>query len=124
MFSQIDWILGGAANAVTGGGIQSSQAGSASKSGARAGRVVRLVRMVRLVRLVKLFKYASIATASSHQDKNEMLKGVSTADSLTEKLGELPKESHVGAAMSEITNRRCTFISIFLLTNINITNNL
>jgi hypothetical protein len=31
---------------------------------------------------------------------------VSSADSLTETLGELPKESHVGAAMSEITNRR------------------
>jgi hypothetical protein len=45
-----------AANDVNNGGIESSQTGSASKSGALAGRVVRLVR---IVGFVKLFKYAA-----------------------------------------------------------------
>lgn len=64
--------------------LGSSKAGASSKAGTKAARVVRIVRMVRLVRMVKLYKYAT------KQD-----------DEVQEE-----KESHVGAAMSDLTNRR------------------
>ena len=53
------------------------------KEGARAGQVLRLVRMVRLVRLVKLYKYF-----------------------LSKKSTDPSAESHVGSAMSDLTNQR------------------
>ncbi len=59
--------------------------------------------MVRLVRMIKLYKYAATA-----QEKTQSLKNVNTADSVVEsKEEEMPQESHVGAAMSDLTNRRC-----------------
>ena len=81
----MEWIIGGSLNS---GGNQSAKAGTASRAGARAGRIIRLVRMVRLVRLVKLYKYASTAKGKATEDD-----GGAT-------------ESRVGAAMSDLTNRR------------------
>jgi hypothetical protein len=74
--------------------------GASSKAGIRAAQIVRVVRMVRLVRLVKLYKY--YATAMSAKDKTEVVK-------------EKEKESHVGAAMSDLTNRRVIMLILSML---------
>lgn len=74
------WVIG---NGLSGNG-ETQSAGSAKT--ARAGRVVRLVRMVRLVRLIKLYKYSS----------NMNKEGIKQEE----------KESQVGAAMSDTTNKK------------------
>jgi hypothetical protein len=73
---KMNWIIGN--------GLQSNgpQQANTVQNGARAGRVLRLVRMVRLVRLVKLYKYIFGAKENENSD------------------------SRVGAAMSDLTNRR------------------
>ena len=75
---QINWIIGDALISTT------PQNAKSVKEGARAGQVLRLVRMVRLVRLVKIYKY--------------FLSSRKSADS--------SGESHVGSAMSDLTNQR------------------
>jgi class 3 adenylate cyclase len=99
----------------TGVSIDSSnanRAGSASRAGARAGRIIRLVRMVRLVRLVKLYKYST-----KIKDKAEEKVGhdgkVSTGNKTDKEF--LDKESRVGAAMSDLTNRRVIVLVLVML---------
>ncbi len=84
----MSWILDD--GALGGGG----NAAGAAKSGARAGRVIRLVRMVRLLRMVKVYKYVFVAYAYITGKKVE-------AEEDDEVGG-----SRVGAAMSDLTNRR------------------
>lgn len=81
-------------NWVIGNGLQttSPQQANTVQTGSRAGRVLRLVRMVRLVRLVKLYKYLS-----SRSNKVEV------------------NELHVGAAMSDLTNRRVIVLILSML---------
>jgi hypothetical protein len=84
------WIIGsGGIKVINGGGSQSAKGGAAAKTGSRLGRLVRLVRMVRLTRLAKLYKYAMAAIMGQ---KIEIL--------------EDDAESKVGAAMTELTNKR------------------
>ena len=92
----MSWVLGGGSDAVDGGGAQ---------TGARAGRVVRLVRMVRLVRLVKLLKYTSMKKLFT---PNAVENGRAEAT-------EVPAESRVGAAMSDLTNRRVIVLILVML---------
>jgi len=96
------WILGDGASAINGGGTQTANGGA--QAGARAGRVVRLVRMVRLVRLIKLYKYSSIKAFTGGDEKKE-LTGAEDA----------PAESRVGAAMSDLTNRRVIVLILLML---------
>jgi hypothetical protein len=84
------WIIGSVGiKAINGGGSQSAKGAAAAKTGSRLGRLVRLVRMVRLTRLTKLYKYAMAAITGN---KFEIV--------------EEDAESKVGAAMTELTNRR------------------
>lgn len=87
-------MLGDAYDAVNGTGGRSASTGGAARSGAKAGRVVRLVRMVRLIRMVKLYKYAVLAYAFVTGRKDLVVEE------------EDQSESRVGAAMSDLTNRR------------------
>jgi hypothetical protein len=79
------WIIGYSLS--PGYNVQSSTGSKAASSGTKAAQVVRLVRMVRLVRLVKLYKYLQKAM-SKEVDTDEM------------------PESRVGAAMTDVTNKR------------------
>jgi hypothetical protein len=89
--TQLTWMLGSASTVLNGGG-SAANAASAARSGARAGRVIRLVRMVRLIRMVKVYKYATIAYGYIIGKKVTIEEDV--------------KGSRVGAAMSDLTNRR------------------
>jgi hypothetical protein len=91
-------MLGDAYDTVNGTGGKSASTGGAAKSGARAGRVVRLVRMVRLIRMVKLYKYAVLAY--------KFVTGNTDAVAFDD---DDKQESRVGAAMSDLTNRRYSF---------------
>lgn len=86
-------MLGSASDAISGGGKAGNAAGAA-KSGARAGRVIRLVRMVRLLRMVKVYKYVYVAYAYI------------TGKKVEEQEGDEVGGSRVGAAMTDLTNRR------------------
>ena len=96
------------------GSLKSARAGRASRAGARAGRIVRLVRMV------KLYKYY---TKNKEKEEHQLMED-HDPDVIIEKKDEvvMPPESHVGAAMSDLTTRRviilvlCLLISIPLLT--------
>ncbi len=87
-------MLGDAYDTVNGTGGRSASTGGAARSGAKAGRVVRLVRMVRLIRMVKLYKYAVLAYVYISGRTDLVLED------------EDKSESRVGAAMSDLTNRR------------------
>jgi hypothetical protein len=85
------WIIGTKGIvSINGGGNQAASGGQAAKSGSRLGRLIRLVRMVRLTRLAKLYKYAYAVLTGKKVDSDE----------------EDDFESRVGAAMSDLTNRR------------------
>jgi len=97
----MSWVLGPANETVNGGDTQNAQAGA--QAGQRAGRVVRLVRMVRLVRLIKLYKYsAPKRTEAVEEEKANAVE-------------EAPAESRVGAAMSDLTNRRVIVLILLML---------
>lgn len=106
---------------INGGGVVSAQPGTSSLSALRAARVVRVVRMVRLVRMGKLYKYL---LAIFVEDKNQALKRKSAAarsgsqhqsvaqdDDDDEDLA----QSRVGAAMSDLTNRRVIVLILTML---------
>lgn len=100
LIMDIRWILGDAAfQTINGGGQQSAQGASAAKTGSRLGRVIRLVRMVRLTRLAKLYKYATLFMGLSKEEEGE----------------EDGEESKVGAAMSDLTNRRVIVLLLLML---------
>ena len=99
---EIHWIVGDSLTT----GAQSAKGGNAARAGSRAGRIVRLVRMVRLIRMVRLYKYAS----SAMKDK------VKDAVIITDE-GEmvLPPQSKVGAALTDLTNRRVIILVLVIL---------
>lgn len=99
---EIHWIIGDSLS----GGTEVAKGGNATKAGARAGRIIRLVRMVRLIRMVKLYKYASKLT------KSETANTIVNADGASE---ELPPESRVGAALTDLTNRRVIILVLVIL---------
>ncbi len=110
-----------------------SKAGAASRTGARASRIIRIVRMVRLVRLVKLYKYSSQIAEQAKQDaKNkqreaELHSNSTNIETEAEKIRfkqqqdaiaaaeAAGKESRVGAAMSDLTNRRVIVLVLIML---------
>lgn len=99
---EIPWALGDLGD---GDGAQS----------ARAVRLVRLVRMVRLVRLVKLYKYAQ--QAKELQKKKAQRAERRAAGEKVDKLDDdiEIEESHVGAAMADITNKRVLVLILVML---------
>ena len=100
---EIPWALGN---------ILSNGSGEQS---AKAIRLVRLVRMVRLVRLVKLYKYAQ--QTKEMQKKQARLNERKLAGESIENEDELliVEESHVGAAMADITNKRVLILILVML---------
>jgi hypothetical protein len=95
--------------------LKSARAGRASRAGARAGRIIRIVRMI------KLYKYFSASKEKERQrlrqrqlEESSSSKGkisdpsgdVESVSDPTVGLEDLPPESHVGAAMSDITTKR------------------
>lgn len=105
------WLIGQEGyETINGSSVQSARAGKASKTGARAARVVRVVRMVRLVRMAKLYKYATAAADRESKAKLKSQNGVAQADD-----DEMPPESKVGAAMSDLTNRRVIVLILMML---------
>ena len=109
---QIYWIIGDAVQNNNQSSLKSARAGRASRAGARAGRIVRLVRMV------KLYKYISREQEKTEGDISASREGHSSRSRSMEKKNkskskeesgdalDLPPESHVGAAMSDLTTRR------------------
>jgi hypothetical protein len=98
----LDWMIGTAGvEAVNGGGTQTAAGGNAVRLGARIGRILRLVRMVRLVRIGKLYKYAVVFFTGKE------LKAEEEEENL--------EQSRVGAAMSDLTNRRVIVLILLML---------
>lgn len=58
--------------------------------------------------MIKLYKYAS----SANEKKEKMLK---SGTAVSEEEEDEPKESHVGAAMSDLTNRRVIILVLMML---------
>lgn len=108
---EIHWIIGDAVSGSDQTSLKSARAGRASRAGARAGRIVRLVRMV------KLYKYFKAQKANEGQSgsgaKGE--KGTGEETTGTSNLSELAPESHVGAAMSDLTTRRVIVLVLVML---------
>ena len=99
---EIPWALGDAVS------------GSSGVQSANAVRLVRLVRMVRLVRLVKLYKYAQQAKElqkkrAAKEERRKAGEIVADDDDL------IIEESHVGAAMADITNKRVLILILVML---------
>jgi class 3 adenylate cyclase len=120
--------------------LKSARAGRASRAGARAGRIVRIVRMIKLYKYATVQKDKK---AKAEQAKSEKMKLPSDSsvspyphrgsvfvpiqeedeeqgDGLQEEIeevdaAELPPESHVGAAMSDITTRRVIVLVLSML---------
>ncbi len=81
---------------------------------AKAIRLVRLVRMVRLVRLVKLYKYAQ--QAKELQKKKAIIaERIAAGESIDEGDVLVVEESHVGAAMADLTNKRVLILILVML---------
>jgi hypothetical protein len=112
--------------------LKSARAGRASRAGARAGRIIRIVRMIKLYKYFNTNKEKEAAKLRKLEraKKLEALKNneldvveftledgahLDTTDTAT-KVEDLPPESHVGAAMSDITTRRLNFhVLVYLL---------
>lgn len=101
---EISWALGSVGGSGGGSGAQS----------AKAVRLVRLVRMVRLVRLVKLYKYAQQAKELQKKKAQRAAKKAAGEKVDTDDDIEI-EESHVGAAMADITNRRVLILILVML---------
>ncbi len=88
-------------------------------SAARAQRLVRVVRMVRLVRLVKLYKYSTNLRNKGQEEEREgedKAKSDDDNDEVeTKKEVAKVEESRVGAAMTDLTNRRVIILILILL---------
>mmetsp|Transcript_8812 Transcript_8812/g.13189 ORF Transcript_8812/g.13189 Transcript_8812/m.13189 type:complete len:887 (-) Transcript_8812:178-2838(-) len=121
---EINWIIGDAVETDDQSSLKSARAGRASRAGARAGRIVRLVRMV------KLYKYFKTQAKNEegtqiHSTSFESGGGVvaqSRRETINKKeettdvdLSALAAESHVGAAMSDLTTRRVIVLVLVML---------
>ena len=103
---EIDWMIGDSLSS----GAQAASGGSATKAGARAGRIVRLVRMVRLIRMVRLYKYATKLSSSPNADGE-----VTVVTNVEGEAEEITQESRVGAALTDLTNRRVIILVLVIL---------
>jgi hypothetical protein len=109
---EIPWIIGDSVDTSNQASLKSARAGRASRAGARAGRIVRLVRMV------KLYKYYTSKEEMDHTKsgtgggKKKVEKAKGSTDEMME---DLQTESHVGAAMSDITTRRVIVLVLVML---------
>ena len=121
LLTDIGWIY----NEIIGGGDISTSNASQASSLARAGRGARIgtragriVRLVRLIRIVKLYKHAHKALekeAEEEGDDKEL-----TPEELEEIQNqnvesEIPKESHVGRKLSDLTTRRVIVIVLIMM---------
>jgi class 3 adenylate cyclase len=91
---EISWIVG------TDVDLTGTDGDAPAQASARAGRALRLLRTIRLVRLAKLFKYA-------HKKRKQESHAVDSNDAYA--------ESNVGAAMSDLTNRRVIVLVLTML---------
>jgi len=104
---EIEWMIGDSLSS----GAQAASGGSATKAGARAGRIVRLVRMVRLIRMVRLYKYATKLSTSANASEGE----VTVVTNVEGEAEEITQESRVGAALTDLTNRRVIILVLVIL---------
>lgn len=129
----MSWVTDSGSNVVN-NNPSVAKTSSASQSGTRAGRIVRLVRLVRLVRMAKLYKYMSQALDFAWTYLTDMyeryMHGTKAGDNAIRNrlngLGngkngvENPQEedlieSRVGAAMSDLTNRRVIVLVLLII---------
>jgi hypothetical protein len=112
---QIPWIIGDSVETSNQASLKSARAGRASRAGARAGRIVRLVRMVKLYKYYTKnedeFGTNSKVGSGSRVNKQKRAKKEDSTDIMEE----LEYESHVGAAMSDITTRRVIVLVLVML---------
>lgn len=116
LLTDIGWIY----NKLVGGGDISTSNASSASSLARAGRGARIgtragriVRLVRLIRIVKLYKHAHKALEKEDADgiSAEELQQIQSQN--VEDL--VPKESHVGKHLSDLTTRRVIVIVLIMM---------
>ena len=131
---QISWIIGDSMDSTNQTSLKSARAGRASRAGARAGRIVRLVRMVKLYKYFKKSgggdeSRTNLGSGSAIVDTSGGIVAPSGVSSNAfddkaeeERIGEeqqsvmeLPAESHVGAAMSDLTTRRVIVLVLVML---------
>jgi hypothetical protein len=118
---EIPWIIGDSVDTTNQASLKSARAGRASRAGARAGRIVRLVRMVKLYKyytskedeLNGTLDHTKSGTGSAPKQKKKKVEKVK--GSTDEMMEELEYESHVGAAMSDITTRRVIVLVLVML---------
>lgn len=120
LITDIGWIY----NEIVGGGDISADNASQASSLARAGRGARvgtragrIVRLVRLIRIVKLYKHAHKALERHPKETNN---DDITAEELAQihaknAQEDVPKESHVGQKLSDLTTRRVITIVLIMM---------
>lgn len=120
LFTDIGWIY----NELVGGGDISASNASQASSLARAGRGARvgtragrIVRLVRLIRIVKLYKHAHKALEKEqHDEEHEDISAEELAQIQKSAGGhDIPKESHVGQKLSDLTTRRVIVIVLIMM---------
>lgn len=120
LITDIGWIY----NEIVGGGDISASNASQASSLARAGRGARvgtragrIVRLVRLIRIVKLYKHAHKAlereadTEEGEEISPEELEQIQAKNQEPD----IPKESHVGRKLSDLTTRRVIVIVLIMM---------
>lgn len=118
---EIYWIIGDAVDTNDQTSLKSARAGRASRAGARAGRIVRLVRMVKLYKYFKAQKKAEaeaaakLEAAALNSSEENVVVVETHVDEEEDKMAELTPESHVGAAMSDLTTRRVIVLVLVML---------
>lgn len=120
LITDIGWVY----NEIVGGGDISADNASQASSLARAGRGARvgtragrIVRLVRLIRIVKLYKHAHTAIEKRHPDPNNEDITAEELAQIHEKNAkkDIPKESHVGQQLSDLTTRRVITIVLIMM---------
>ncbi len=97
------------------GGDELNRAGDTANTGARASKTIRLVRMVRLIRLVKLYKYTSKIREKEEELSKEGENKDEKDNDEEEEDSNSGQESRVGAAMTDLTNRRVIIMILIML---------
>lgn len=119
LITDIGWIY----NEIVGGGSISASNASQASSLARAGRGARvgtragrIVRLVRLIRIVKLYKHAHKALEKETRDDDNQI-NAEELEQIHNKNHEpdIPKESHVGRQLSDLTTRRVIVIVLIMM---------
>lgn len=119
LITDIGWIY----NEIVGGGDISASNASQASSLARAGRGARvgtragrIVRLVRLIRIVKLYKHAHKALEKESSEDNEDISPEELAQiQANSHEPDIPKESHVGRKLSDLTTRRVIVIVLIMM---------